>query len=209
MRSASYSIFNMSKSNEDRLRIRRSKLLVDSKFRQNSSLTNEECLSKIISGKYVSNEVSSFGVSSTSTHLLGSSFDDDDYYCSTEINDMLENVTSKSNRMGLKSLHSSQNPSVKIAHNLVKGAIQLKNTNKISKDQKLSRKSSTSSNSSTSSTDSHKPLNSRPKNFENNIRPALAGNLFGAAISQAQKDTGLFTKTTSNYFNIKFLFCNF
>lgn len=205
MRSANYSCFNMSKSNEDRLKMRRSNFLVESKFRQNSSITNEECLSQIIKGEFLSSEFSIFGVSSYSTHLLSSSFNDDDYYSSSEINDLLEYVTPKTDKIAIKSISHSHNPAVKIANDLIKRAIQPKNTQKTTfKDNKMTRRSSTSSNSSTSSTESHKA--SRPKNADNAKRPTLAGNLFGAAISQAQKDTGLFNKTSSNYFNMRISF---
>ncbi len=96
-----YSCFKLEKSNEDRLKLRRSNLLVESKFKsklsaQNLQLSSGQCLSEIISGQSYADgtkQPSIFGIksqySSGFAHKLYSSFTDDGYYCSDEINQLL------------------------------------------------------------------------------------------------------------------------
>ena len=175
---SSYKCFDMSKENEERLKVRRSKLLVEGKFKRNSSLTDKKCLSQIIRGEYVGNQPSCFGAN----YSLSTVFDEDDYYCDTEINDLLEHVKPKE-LVGLKSSgvgaslksKTALTPkiAVKKAATLVKKAIGVK-INKPDGETKAEalsskRRTSASSGSSTSS------VGLRRKNSE-------TGNKFAAAI---------------------------
>ncbi len=162
--SSSYSCFTMSKPNEERFTVRRSKLLVDNKFKQNSLLTDEKCLSQIIRGHLTGNKPSIFGANSTSTHLLTTSFNENDLYCGDEINQLLEQVKPAKTSVGtaknpfsaiLKSnlAASNVNPVKRVADRLVKKAIKAKEVAANGADLKSGRKrrSSASSNSSSSS----------------------------------------------------------
>lgn len=177
---SSYSCFNISKENEDRLKVRRSRLLVESKFKRNSMLTDKKCLSQIIRGEWVGSQPTVFGPD----YQLSTVFDEQDYYCDTEINQLLEQV--KPREAGVKSafaMKSVMTPSkiaVRKAATLVKKAIGVK-TNKappagltLDGDVKAEgvsskRRTSASSGSSTSS------VGLRRKN-------SAAGNKFADAI---------------------------
>lgn len=198
----SYNCFVMSKPNQDRLTVRRSKLLVDSKFKQNSLLTNEKCLSQIIRGTLIQNNPSKFGVRPSSTHVLTTCFDENDYYFDNEINKLLAQVKPRSEmnagtKGNLKStILTPSKIAVRRAANLVKKAIGAKKTvpgeilGEGLKTEKK-RRSSVSSNSS---------MESRKRSFED--KPAEGGKTIGRV--QESKQSSIFTKTMSNI--IKFHF---
>jgi hypothetical protein len=102
--SMKYDCFHLKKSDEDRLKNRRSFLLVESKFENRKlqatdasgrSLNRDECLSEIISGQSLSDgtkQPSVFGINLSDcgySHTLHSSFDEDGYYTSDEIEQLL------------------------------------------------------------------------------------------------------------------------
>jgi hypothetical protein len=94
MRSAGLDCFVLPKSEQDKLKARRSTLLIESKFYERlneSQTTGEDCLSQIISG----GETRPSKFSSTETHTLLSSFDDDGHYVSSEIDDLIEYARQK------------------------------------------------------------------------------------------------------------------
>lgn len=196
-----YSCFDMSKSNEDRLKVRRSKLLVESKFKQNSMLTNEKCLSQIIRGNYT--RPSCYGTKSNSTHVLTTSFDENGYCCCTEINDLLEQVRPKSETIG-KSILTPSKIAIKSASKLaakakLKNAINLRTKSVTNGESEAfpKRKSSVSSSSSISPDESKKKSSESGNKFSDLLkskRPSGPAGVFGAAINQV-KETSFFTAT--------------
>jgi hypothetical protein len=104
-----YDCFNLTKSNEDRLKGRRSYLLVESKFENrihqaststsiegHRQLSRDECLSEIISGQLFADgtkQPSVYGIKSSAGYdtsfNLYSSFDEEGHYCSDEIDQLL------------------------------------------------------------------------------------------------------------------------
>ena len=90
--------FKLTQTNQARLKARRSNLLVESKFEKSldsaaCQLSQEERLSEIISGQSFadgSKQASVFGIKANSAYRLHSSFNDECYYCSDEINQLLE-----------------------------------------------------------------------------------------------------------------------
>lgn len=125
-------------------------------------LTDKKCLSLIIRGEYVGKQPTSFGAD----YQLSTVFDEQDYYCDTEINQLLEQV--KPREFGVKpfaiksTIPTPSKIAVRKAATLVKKAIGVK-TNKamapgLSSDGDIKadgvsskRRTSASSGSSTSS----------------------------------------------------------
>jgi len=189
----------MTKPNEGRFTVRHSKLLVDNKFKNNSLLTNEKCLSQIIRGHLTGNKPSTFGSNASSIHQLTTSFDENDYYFGNEINELLEQlkptsaVITKNPLSGsLKSNFIAPNVTAvkRVADRLVKKAIKVKEVPIDTLGLKLEKKrrSSVSSDSSTSS--------ESKKKIENFIHKGATVANFGNLKSQEEKS--IFPKSQSS-----------
>lgn len=87
--------FKVTKESENKLRLRRSRALVESKFayrlktESDESLTSERCLSYIISGITDSDVYVPSRFSERGEHVLQNSFDQDGFYTSDEIEEAL------------------------------------------------------------------------------------------------------------------------
>ena len=162
----SYSCFKLSKPNEERLQVRRSRLLVEGKF-ENGLVSNDRQMSKIIRGAAVPLTSSCFGLK----HTLNTSFNSDDYFSSEEINallDLLRPVGSDLSRLkreetrGAKSLITPSKLNTICAHNIIKKAHMVASAKKNASSNEeghsaaliSKRKSSTSSASSVTSVSS-------------------------------------------------------
>ena len=175
--------FKLSKTNEDSLKFKRSYLLVERKFEakldaSNNQLTAEECLSEIISGQSYLDGTKRPSRFEGGNYELKTSFNEEGYYSSNEINELLAESKEKVEAVAAKpkvnkvvkpqtasGKTSAANKSiVKRANSLVKKAAQ-QSTKAKQTDLSLVKERRKSS-SSTSSTASETKLNKSPGDNE-------------------------------------------